>query len=115
MAASALSPIVTLTSDFGTSDSYVAEMKGVLLHRCPRARLVDVTHEIPPHDIVAGSLALERALSIFPPGTIHLAVVDPGVGGSRKLIVCTVAKQTVICPDNGLITWAWPVRAGKGV
>jgi S-adenosylmethionine hydrolase len=107
MPARSSSPIITLTSDFGTSDSYVAQMKGVLLRYCPTARLVDVTHEIPAYDLVAGSLALERALASFPPGTLHLAVVDPGVGGKRKLLVATIAKQTVVCPDNGLITWAW--------
>lgn len=113
MAAAPSSPIITLTTDFGTRDSYVAEMKGVLLYYCPEARLVDITHEIPPYDIVAGSLALERAMCSFPPKTIHLAVVDPGVGGPRKLIVCTLGKQTVVCPDNGLITWAW-LRRGPG-
>jgi S-adenosylmethionine hydrolase len=96
---------MTLTSDFGTKDSYVAEMKAVLLRHCPRARLIDVTHEISPQDIVAGSIALERALHAFPPRTIHLAVVDPGVGGNRKLLICMIAKQTVVCPDNGLMTW----------
>jgi S-adenosylmethionine hydrolase len=99
-------PIITLTSDFGTRDSYVAQMKAVLLRHCPRARLIDITHEIAPQDIVAGSITLERAVYAFPPGTIHLAVIDPGVGGERKLLISNIARQTVVCPDNGLITWA---------
>ncbi len=112
MAAASLRPIITLTSDFGTRDSYVAQMKGVLLHYCPAAHLVDITHEVRAYDIVAGSIAIERALHSFPAGTIHLAVVDPGVGSHRKLLVATIAKQTIICPDNGLITWAWRLRGG---
>jgi len=105
MPAAAHDPIITLLSDFGTRDSYVAEMKAVLLRNCRSARLIDITHEIAAHDIVAGSIALERALHAFPPRTVHLAVVDPGVGGERVLLICTIAKQTVVCPDNGLITW----------
>jgi S-adenosylmethionine hydrolase len=100
-------PIVTLTTDFGITDSYVAEMKAVLLARCPAARVVDVTHLIPPQDVRAASVTLDRCLRIFPPGTIHLAVVDPGVGTARKLLLVEIAGQLVLCPDNGLITWPW--------
>jgi S-adenosylmethionine hydrolase len=107
MPAASPGPLITLTSDFGTKDSYVAEMKAVLLRHCPVARLIDITHEISPGDIVAGSIALERALHAFPPRTIHLAVVDPGVGGNRKLLICMIAGQTVVCPDNGLVTWSF--------
>ena len=80
-------PIITLTSDFGTSDFYFAAMKAVLLRACPEARLIDVTHGVPRHDILCGSITLERAVDGFPPGTTHLAVVDPGVGTSRRLLV----------------------------
>lgn len=100
-------PIITLTTDFGTTDFYAAAMKAVLLRHCPDARLIDVTHHIPRHDILCGSIALERAADGFPPGTIHLAVVDPGVGTARRLLVARLNGQTVVCPDNGLITWAW--------
>src|SRR5215218_4766646 len=100
-------PIVTLTTDFGTRDSYVAEVKGVLLSHCPAARIVDVTHDLPPQDVLAGSVVLERTLRAFPKGTIHIAVVDPGVGTDRKLLLVEVKGQYVFCPDNGLITWAW--------
>jgi len=100
-------PIVTLTTDFGLTDSYVAEMKGVLLASCPGARIVDVTHGVGPQDVLAGGFAVERALRAFPPGTIHVAVVDPGVGSGRKLLRVDIHGQHVLCPDNGLITWAW--------
>lgn len=100
-------PIVTLTTDFGLADAYVAAMKAAILRHCPQAVLVDVTHLVPPQDVVAGSFALERAVAAFDAGTVHLAVVDPGVGSSRRLLVVQIAGQWIICPDNGLITWAW--------
>ncbi|HVT87442.1 MAG TPA: SAM-dependent chlorinase/fluorinase [Tepidisphaeraceae bacterium] len=105
-------PIVTLTSDFGASDHYVAAMKAAVLKNCPHARLIDVTHQIPRHDILRGSIVLERAIDGFPPGTVHLAVVDPGVGTQRRIIVVKIKRQFVVCPDNGLITWAWRSRSG---
>jgi len=100
-------PIVTLTTDFGLTDSYVAEMKAVLLSRIPEARLVDVTHGVPPQDVLAGGFAVERALRAFPPGTVHVVVVDPGVGSQRRVLRVDLHRQHVLCPDNGLITWAW--------
>jgi S-adenosyl-L-methionine hydrolase (adenosine-forming) len=99
-------PIVTLLTDFGLRDSYVAEIKGVLLRKCPGVRIVDVTHEVPPQDVLAASILLERVLRVFPPGTVHIAVVDPGVGTDRRLLLAEIDGQTVLCPDNGLITWA---------
>ena len=106
-------PIVTLTTDFGTKDHYVAAMKAVLVRHCPTVRLIDVTHHLPRHDILCGSIALERAVDGFPPGTVHLAVVDPGVGTDRRLLIATVNRQFVVCPDNGLLTWTWR-RQGAG-
>src|SRR2546430_106634 len=103
-------PIITLTSDFGLSDHYVAAMKAVLIRDCPSARLVDVTHAVPRHDILCASITLERAVDGFLPGTVHLAVVDPGVGTDRRLIIARVREQYIVCPDNGLITWAWRVH-----
>jgi S-adenosylmethionine hydrolase len=105
-------PIVTLTSDFGFVDFYVAAMKAALLRTCPDARLVDVTHGVPRHDILCGSITLERAVDGFPPGTVHLAVVDPGVGTDRRLLIARVKEQTIVCPDNGLVTWAWRRHGG---
>src|SRR6185436_7172205 len=95
-------PIITLTTDFGTRDFYVAAMKAVLVRHCPDARLIDVTHHVPRHDILCGSITLERAVEGFPPGTVHLAVIDPGVGTDRRLLVTQINQQTVVCPDNGL-------------
>src|SRR5205085_11191085 len=99
-------PIVTLTTDFGLADSYVAAMKAVLIRHCPRVRLIDVTHQVPPQDVLCGSITLERAVDGFPPGTVHLAVVDPGVGSDRRILIAELNQQLVVCPDNGLITWA---------
>src|SRR5882672_11489498 len=106
-------PIVTLTTDFGLDDWYVAAMKAVLLSYAPSVRLVDVTHSIPPGDIVKGSITLERAIASFPPTTIHLAVIDPSVGSDRRPLIVRIHQQLVVCPDNGLITWAWR-RLGGG-
>src|SRR3982751_5381316 len=88
-------PIITLTTDFGTRDFYVSVMKAVLLRHCPEARLIDVTHHLPRHDILCGSITLERAVDGFPPGSVHLAVVDPGVGTDRRLLVAEINRQTV--------------------
>jgi S-adenosylmethionine hydrolase len=102
-----LPPVVTLTTDFGLDDFYVAAMKGAVLRHCPAATLVDVTHAVPRHDVLFGSIMLERALAAFSPGTIHVVVVDPGVGTDRRLLLTRWPDgQIAICPDNGLITWA---------
>jgi S-adenosyl-L-methionine hydrolase (adenosine-forming) len=98
-------PIVTLTSDFGLSDAYVAAMKGAILRACPSAMLVDVTHNVPPGDLLCGSISLERAVDGFGAGAVHLAVVDPGVGSDRRILLVEILGSIVICPDNGLITW----------
>jgi S-adenosylmethionine hydrolase len=105
-------PLITLTSDFGLRDYYVAAMKAVLIQHCPEARLIDVTHQVPRQDILCGSITLERPIDGFPPGTVHLAVVDPGVGTDRRILVVEVNRQIVVCPDNGLITWAWRLHRG---
>jgi len=108
-------PIITLTSDFGLSDHYVAAMKAVLIRTCPAARLIDVTHTVRRHDILCASITLERAIDGFPPETVHLAVVDPGVGTDRRLILARIKDQYVVCPDNGLITWARSVHGCEWV
>src|SRR5580658_11014361 len=99
-------PIVTLTTDFGTKDFYVSAMKAVLIRYCENVRLIDVTHEVPRHDVLCGSITLERAIDGFLPGTVHLAVVDPGVGTDRRILITELNNQLIVCPDNGLITWA---------
>jgi S-adenosylmethionine hydrolase len=101
-----VSAIITLTTDFGTRDAYVASMKGVLLALCPSATLVDITHEIPPQDIRAGAYLLDQACRWFPRGAIHLAVVDPGVGGARRPIAIRTERHTFVGPDNGLLSRA---------
>ena len=99
-----MSGIVTLTTDFGTRDPYVAQLKGVLLARCEGVRVHDLTHEIAPQDVLGGALFLAAAVPAFPPGTVHLAVVDPGVGTARRAIAAIAGGQRVVCPDNGLLT-----------
>jgi S-adenosylmethionine hydrolase len=96
--------IITLTSDFGLLDPYVGIMKGVILGIAPHARLVDLTHEIPPQQILEGIFALESAEAYFPLGTIHLAVVDPGVGSSRRALLVTTPRAAFVGPDNGLFS-----------
>ena len=95
---------ITLTTDFGARDAYAAQLKGVLLARCPGAAVLDLTHDIAPHDAIEGALFLDGAVPAFPPGTVHLAVVDPGVGGARRAIACAIGGQFAVCPDNGLLT-----------
>jgi S-adenosyl-L-methionine hydrolase (adenosine-forming) len=95
---------VTLLTDFGTRDSYVAEMKGVLLTGAPAATLVDVTHEIPAGDIRAAAYVLSRTWSRFPDGTVHLVVVDPGVGSSRAALALSAGSHFFVGPDNGVFT-----------
>jgi S-adenosylmethionine hydrolase len=97
-------PFITLLTDFGTTDSYVAEIKGVLLSAAPAAVLVDVTHQVPPGDVRAGAYLLGRAWHRFPPGTTHLAVVDPGVGTSRAALALRAHGHWFVGPDNGLFT-----------
>jgi S-adenosylmethionine hydrolase len=100
--------IVTLITDFGTRDGYVGEMKGVLLDRCRSASLVDVTHEIEPGDIPGAAWVLGRVWGRFPEGTVHLVVVDPGVGGGRRAVALEHDGRWFVGPDNGLITRAIP-------
>ncbi len=100
----ASAPVVTLTTDFGTRNPYVAAMKGVVLARCPGARVVDLSHEIAPQDVLEGALFLAAAVPHFPPGTVHVAVIDPGVGTARRAIAARLGAQTLVCPDNGLPT-----------
>jgi S-adenosyl-L-methionine hydrolase (adenosine-forming) len=97
-------PIVTLLTDFGTADGYVAEMKGVLLSAAPDATVVDVSHDVPPQDVEAGRLAVARYWRRFPPGTVHVAVVDPGVGTSRAALAVASDGRYLIGPDNGLLS-----------
>jgi S-adenosyl-L-methionine hydrolase (adenosine-forming) len=100
--------IVALTTDFGTTDPWVGIMKGVIAARAPGATVIDVTHGIPPQDVLAGALVLRHAVPYFPLGTVHLAVVDPGVGGPRRALCVETARALFVGPDNGLLSLAAP-------
>jgi hypothetical protein len=98
-------PAITLLTDFGTADYFVAAVKGVILSANPQARVVDITHEIPPQDIEAAAFTLLAAQTAFPAGTIHLAVVDPGVGSSRRPILIQTRRAIFVGPDNGIFSY----------
>jgi S-adenosylmethionine hydrolase len=100
------SGIVTLLTDFGSEDAFVGIMKGVMLGINPHVRLVDLTHAVPPQQIRAGALALRSAVSFFPSGTVHLTVVDPGVGSERLPIAIETASAWLVGPDNGVLSLA---------
>jgi S-adenosylmethionine hydrolase len=106
--------IITLTTDFGTRDAYVAEMKASILGIARDVHLVDLTHEIAPQHVTEAALALEAATR-FPPGTIHLAVVDPGVGTARRGLVLAAAGHLYVGPDNGLFTAAMSTSGWRAV
>lgn len=97
-------PTVAFLSDFGTRDHYAGTLKAVVLSVCPDATLVDIGHEIPPHDVVAGALELAACFKYFPAGTIFLVVVDPGVGSSRRGIAAEAGDFKFVAPDNGVLS-----------
>jgi S-adenosyl-L-methionine hydrolase (adenosine-forming) len=99
-----MTAIITLTTDFGVGSPYAAQMKGVILSICREVALIDLTHAIGPQNIREGAIALADATPRFPPGTIHVAVVDPGVGTARRIIYAEIGKQRYIAPDNGLLS-----------
>ncbi len=96
-------PLISLLSDFGLLDSFVAEMKAVILTICPEARVIDITHGVKKFDVRLGSFLLAAAVPYFPDGTVHVAVVDPGVGGERRSIVVETKRAAYLGPDNGLL------------
>jgi len=97
-------PIVTLTTDFGLQDGFVGILKGVIWSICPQAQIADISHAVPPQGVRAGGLMLQRAAPYFPPGTVHLAVVDPGVGTARRPLAARLGAHLFVGPDNGLFT-----------
>jgi S-adenosyl-L-methionine hydrolase (adenosine-forming) len=107
--------VITLLTDFGTADGYVGAVKGVLLAAAPRATLVDITHDIPPQDIAAGAFALRTAASFFPEGTVHVAVVDPGVGSARRGIAARAGGHFLVGPDNGIFSYLFEADPGAAV
>jgi hypothetical protein len=106
-------PILTLTSDFGLSDHYVAAMKGVILSICPPARIVDISHEVSPFEIAEGAYLIAQAYPSFPPKTVHVVVVDPGVGTARRPILLEAAGQYFVGPDNGVLSMVYSREAHK--
>jgi len=107
--------IITLTTDFGTADAYAGAMKGVILSINPQCTIVDITHEIAPQNILAGSLSLAAACGCFPKGTIHVGVVDPGVGSSRRPVLIDTENYFFVGPDNGLFSFALSGEGAKKV
>lgn len=105
-------PIITLLTDFGSQDYFVAAMKGVILSINPSVTIVDATHEIPPVEIRSAAFNLLAVYQEFPPGTVHVVVVDPGVGSSRRGVVVECAGQFFVGPDNGVFSWVCE-RAGE--
>lgn len=99
-----MSSLITLTTDFGIQDHYVGVLKAVLLSIARHARLVDISHQIPPQDIMAGAWVVRNSAMLFPPDSVHLVVVDPGVGTDRKPIAIKIEDQYFVGPDNGIFS-----------
>src|SRR5687767_8048102 len=97
-------PIITLTTDFGLGSPYVAQMKGVILSFAPDVNLVDVTHAIRPQNVLESAITLDDVVWRFPAGTLHVAVVDPGVGTERRMVYAEIGEQRFLAPDNGLLS-----------
>ncbi len=104
MSSSPTAPVVALLTDFGTRDWYVACVKGVILTRCPQARLIDLTHDVPPFDIVAGAFILAAAVPWLPAGAVCVCVVDPGVGTARRVLAAQADGRLFVGPDNGVLS-----------
>ncbi|MDX1618991.1 MAG: SAM-dependent chlorinase/fluorinase, partial [Balneolaceae bacterium] len=107
--------IITLTTDFGLQDYYVSAMKAVILKIAPDVRLIDISHEIPDQDIMAGSWVVQNSTPLFPEGSVHMVVVDPGVGTERKPIALRVDGQFYVGPDNGIFSLLTEDKSFEGV
>ena len=108
-------PVVALLTDFGTRDHYAGTMKGVVLGLCPDVTLVDISHDIDPHDVLAGALELAASYRFFPAGTIFLVVVDPGVGSARRPLAAEAGGYRFVAPDNGVLSLVFREAAPKRV
>ena len=98
-------PIITLTTDFGLADGYVGTMQGVILSIAPETTIVDLSHQVPAQDVRAGAFVLYQAVLFFPPETIHVVVVDPGVGSQRRALAVRTSQGTFVAPDNGVLSY----------
>jgi S-adenosyl-L-methionine hydrolase (adenosine-forming) len=110
-----VSPLVTLLTDFGTADGYVGERKGVIKSSAPGVEIVDITHDLPPQDVESGRLALARYWRRFPEGTVHVVIVDPGVGTDRAAIAVASADRLLVGPDNGVLSPALLAPGARAV
>jgi S-adenosylmethionine hydrolase len=108
-------PVIALLTDFGLRDHYAGTMKGVVLGICPDAILVDITHDVPPHDVLTGALELAASYRYFPAGTVFLVVVDPGVGSSRRSIAAEAGEYRFVAPDNGVLSLVFDETPPKKV
>jgi len=106
-------PLITVTTDFGTADHFVGTMKGVILGIAPRAEIVDITHEILPYDVNEAAFVIAQAWRYFPKKTMHMVVVDPGVGSERRPILCEAGGQFFIAPDNGVLSMIYDAEPHK--
>ncbi|PWH20934.1 MAG: hypothetical protein DDG58_00290 [Ardenticatenia bacterium] len=97
-------PVITLTTDFGTADAYVGVMKGVILRFAPHVTLVDISHEVPPQDVPTAAFLIYQAELFFPADTVHVVVVDPGVGSERRALAVRTSTGMFVAPDNGVLT-----------
>lgn len=109
----AMGSVITLLTDFGLADGYVAAMKGVILGINPEVTIVDITHDIPPQDIARAAFVLGTVYRFFPRGTIHMVIVDPGVGTARKAVILHTADYLFVAPDNGVLSYVLKPYAGK--
>ena len=100
-------PIITLTTDFGTNDHFVGAIKGVILDIVPEAAIVDISHAVQAYDVLDGALAISQTYSYFPPGTVHMVVVDPGVGTTRRPIIASSDGYHFVAPDNGVLSMVY--------
>jgi S-adenosylmethionine hydrolase len=110
-----MSAIVTLTTDYGNDDHYVGTMKGVVLQINPRATLVDICHAVPAYDVLQGAITLAQAYRYFPAGTVHVVVVDPGVGTARRPIVADAGQHRFVAPDNGVLSFVYERESSVAV
>jgi S-adenosylmethionine hydrolase len=99
-------PVITLTTDFGQTDGYVGAMKGVILGICPQAELIDITHQVHPQAMQQAAYVLSTVVAYYPPGAVHLVVVDPGVGSERRPVAIQTERATYVGPDNGVLSLA---------
>jgi S-adenosyl-L-methionine hydrolase (adenosine-forming) len=109
------SPIITLTTDYGTSDHLAGVLKGVILRILPNATVVDINHHVAPFDVLDGALTIGCAYGFFPPRTVHVVVVDPGVGTARRPIIASAEQQHFVAPDNGVLSMVYDRDPGAVV